>query len=332
MSTLFSLPRQFTVDGSGSPRAGAKLNFYEAGTLTQQNTFSDNDLSVANTNPVIADSAGVFGPIYLSNLAYRVILTDSNDVQIWDQDNYNAPLLGLFGGNVLTKNGNYTVVADDKGSIIDVTAMATISLLAAATAGAGFTLLIENTGSSTVTVDPNSSELINGAASLSIGQDGWAIIVCDGSSWIAVTGRTVEGVANAGNLTTGTLPNARFQTEGSVTINWTGFSTAEDSTVYYTKVGNIVVLRFSNVPSATSNATGFSSGTGELPAIIRPVLTSSFSVRVQDNGAWEVGVLSISSSGTISLTTQDGTGFTASGTKSFQGSLNVSYTLNPTSI
>lgn len=332
MSTLFSLPRQFTVDGSGSPRAGAQLFFYEAGTLTAQDTYSDNALSVANTNPVIADSAGVFGPIYLSNLSYRVILQDSNDVQIWDQDNYNAPLLGLFGGNVLTKNGDYTVIADDKGSIIKVTAMATISLLAAATADSGFTLLIENTGSSTVTIDPNSTELINDAASLSISQDAWAIIVCDGSSWTAITGRTVTGASNAGNLTAGTLPNDRFQSESSVTINWTGFSTSETSTLYYTKIGNSVTLRFRDVPSATSDATSFSSGAGEIPSVIRPVLAVSFSVRVQDNGTWEVGTLSLSSAGTLSLSTQDGTAFTASGTKSFQSDLNVSYTLNPTSI
>ena len=332
MSTLFTLPRQFTVDGSGSPRSGAKLTFYEAGTLALQNTYSDNALTVANTNPVVADSAGVFGPIYLLNADYRAILTDSNDVQIWDQDNANSPVSGLFGGNVLTKNGDYTVVASDKGSIIKVTAMATISLLAAATAATGFTLLVENTGSSTVTIDPDSTELINGAASLSILQDGWAIIICDGSAWTAVTGRTVTGVSNAANLTTGTLANARFQTEDSLTVNWTGFSTSETSTVYYTKVGNVVVLRFRNVPSATSNATSFASGAGELPAVIRPVLDVGFSVRVQDNGTWEVGTLSVSSAGTISLSTQDGTAFTASGTKSFQSNLNVSYTLNPTSV
>ena len=141
MSSLFYLPRQFVVDGSGSPRAGAKLFFYEAGTLTDQDTYSDNALSTPNTNPVVADSAGVFGPIFLQNDDYRVILKDSADVQIWDQDNVNSPLVGLFGANAQTKNGNYTVVAGDKGNLIEFTATATVSLLAVATASAGFTRL-----------------------------------------------------------------------------------------------------------------------------------------------------------------------------------------------
>lgn len=148
----------------------------------------------------------------------------------------------------------------------------------------------------------------------------------------AASARANLGANNAGNLTTGTLENDRFQLEGSFTANWSGFTTAQSSTVYYSKVGNVVVLRFTNAPFGTSNATTLSSGLGELPALIRPVLNTSFTVRVQDNGTWEAGSLNISSSGTISFNTLDGLGFSASGGKAFQSSVNVTYTLNPTSI
>ncbi len=46
---------------------GAKLFFYETGTTTPQNTYSQSDLAIGhvNTNPVVADANGLFGPIYL---------------------------------------------------------------------------------------------------------------------------------------------------------------------------------------------------------------------------------------------------------------------------
>lgn len=47
--------------------AGALLYFYQTGTTTPVNTYSQSDLAIGhvNTNPVVADSNGLFGPIYL---------------------------------------------------------------------------------------------------------------------------------------------------------------------------------------------------------------------------------------------------------------------------
>src|SRR5688572_33412036 len=78
------------VDGNGHVRANAKLYFYETGTSTPQNTYSDSALSVTNANPVVADSNGLFTAIYLGEApdfeAYKAILKDSNDVTIWTAD------------------------------------------------------------------------------------------------------------------------------------------------------------------------------------------------------------------------------------------------------
>ena len=309
MSTLFTLPRQFTVDGSGSPRAGAKLFFYEAGTLTSQNTYSDNDLSVANTNPVVADSAGVFGPIYLSNANYRVILKDSADAQLWDQDNINAPLLGLFGSTVITKNGNYTVTEDDKGKVIKVTATATITLVAVATAAAGFTLLIQNTGTGTVTIDPDSTEQINGAASVELRPDEWALVVGDGTEWMAAT--------------------AVQQTTGTFTANWSGFTTSPTTTVTYRKVGDIVSLFFAGQVSATSNSTLFQSDVGDMPESLRPSAIKQVLVPIVDNGTAAVGNMWIQTDGRIRLYSGlSNDAFTASGTKGLQAGRAVTYLID----
>lgn len=87
MANRFVLPGQFTVDTNGTPRAGAKLFFYLTGTSTPEDTYSDNALTTPNTNPVVADSAGVWGDIFLgAAVSYKVILKTSADVTVdtWD--------------------------------------------------------------------------------------------------------------------------------------------------------------------------------------------------------------------------------------------------------
>jgi len=59
--------------------AGALLYFYQTGTTTPQNTYSQSDLAIGhvNTNPVVADSNGLFGPIYLlATPDYKVVWTN----------------------------------------------------------------------------------------------------------------------------------------------------------------------------------------------------------------------------------------------------------------
>ncbi len=80
----FVLP--FADVGSGiRPSSGAKLFFLETGTSTPADTFNCPDGSTANSNPVIADSKGVFPDIFLSGI-FKVILQDKNGTQIWEAD------------------------------------------------------------------------------------------------------------------------------------------------------------------------------------------------------------------------------------------------------
>ncbi len=86
MANRFNLPRITALDSNGDPISGAKLNFYESGTTVRLDTYSDAALSSANANPVVADSAGRFGDIFLQASAYKVVLTDADDVAIWTAD------------------------------------------------------------------------------------------------------------------------------------------------------------------------------------------------------------------------------------------------------
>lgn len=89
----YSEPNQFEVDRNGVPLAGARLFFFETGTVTPFDTWSDVGLTTPNSNPVPADANGRFGAIWLSPVqAYNVELwtattdADPDGSQIWAQD------------------------------------------------------------------------------------------------------------------------------------------------------------------------------------------------------------------------------------------------------
>jgi hypothetical protein len=119
MSQLFYLPQAVRVDSSGAPYAGAKANFYLTGTTTRTNTFTDSALSVAHDNPVVADSAGQFAPIYLvPGTTYRCVITESDDTQIDDVDPVRSPLTA--SDIAIVDNGNYYAGIEVETALADV--------------------------------------------------------------------------------------------------------------------------------------------------------------------------------------------------------------------
>lgn len=109
--------------------------------------------------------------------------------------------------------GAYTVVAEDRGKVLACSGTWTLSLTTAATLGAGFSLIVDNTGTGTITIDPASAELIDGAASHSLLPNASVLVVSTGTGWLTLPmGRAVTsadifavygGTANAITLTTG---------------------------------------------------------------------------------------------------------------------------------
>jgi hypothetical protein len=83
-------------DAEGVPIAGALAYFFEAGTSTPLDTFSDYGLTTEHTHPVEADGLGRFPAVYLDDGTYRVRLTDADGVQIFDVD--GIPVVGASDG------------------------------------------------------------------------------------------------------------------------------------------------------------------------------------------------------------------------------------------
>lgn len=82
MTALFYSPSLYT----GQP--GSKLTFTQTATTTPQNTYQEETLVTPHANPVVADTAGVFPPIYLDPTlpSYRVKWTTAAGVLLkqWD--------------------------------------------------------------------------------------------------------------------------------------------------------------------------------------------------------------------------------------------------------
>jgi len=88
--TLTPTPYQTVLDGDGVAVSGAKIHTYEAGTTTNATTYTTSDLSVANANPIVADSAGRYVAYLSAGANMRFIIKTSADVTIDDQDNVQS--------------------------------------------------------------------------------------------------------------------------------------------------------------------------------------------------------------------------------------------------
>jgi len=123
--------------------------------------------------------------------------------------------LGTPLSGTLTEGSAYTVVIGDRGRLIDCSGTWTLSLLAAGTAGNGFTIGVKNSGNGLITVDPNLSETIDGGATLAINSGESTLVYCNGSAWLSV-GRS-NGVPSGffGPYGGGTVPAGWLLCDGS---------------------------------------------------------------------------------------------------------------------
>ncbi len=97
MATYFN-PRQEIHNSSGTPYNGAKAYFYTTGTDDLKDVYTNEGLSIAHANPVVADSAGHWASIYLNtDAAYKVVVKDSDDNTIYTDDPVRpVPLYSTF--------------------------------------------------------------------------------------------------------------------------------------------------------------------------------------------------------------------------------------------
>jgi hypothetical protein len=146
-----------------------------------------------------------------------------------------------WASTVETKNANYTLAANDRASTVVSTGGAiTFAFTAAATLTDGWIVLIRNSGTGTLTLDPDGSETIDGAStkSLAIGES--CLVVSDGSNLYTVGyGRSATVAFSAVNINlagTGTYTESASEVASQVQ-NFTGLLTGARIVQYGTAAG-----------------------------------------------------------------------------------------------
>lgn len=294
MTALFTLPRVVST-------AGAKLYFYQTGTSTPQNTYQEEALSTPHANPVVADAAGLFEPIYLdpSLPSYRVLLTTSADVTVYQEDGIPSNQNTSTSQRISSTNP-ITIWHDTDGTTNQ-------RKFYARAIGNMFDIGTLNDAESLFT----SLLRIEGGVTQRLVLDS-ATTVDDGVTEV----------------------NVAYPISGSFTGTLTGMTGATTGTVYYKIVSNIVTLWTLLDITGTSNTTALTM-TG-LPAAVQPGSARTTLCQLTDNTQGTMAALAIISGSTITfrLARQDtvanliqytATGFTNSGTKGIDSTWMIQY-------
>jgi hypothetical protein len=91
LSPIAGAAAQF-FDNNGIPLSGGLLYTYASGTSSPLATYTTSVGNIANTNPIVLDSAGrVTNEIWLNGAySYKFVLQNASNVQIWAFDNLNG--------------------------------------------------------------------------------------------------------------------------------------------------------------------------------------------------------------------------------------------------
>jgi hypothetical protein len=216
MASSFKSPILQAIDQNGDPVPGAKLYVYASGTTTPVAVFSNEALSVALPNPIIANGRGYFASaggvvqnIFWNGQALRLRLTDMDDNVIWEIDNYTAGA-GAPGGVFK--------------SLAELKAVDPASLSAGDTAQlvaggrSGFFSWVAGDQTSATNADPNEGMWVRPNAGVTTGAwrrinvpyvDGWV-----NAEWFGAVGNTVRRTQRALNL----APNGASIAAGSTAL------------------------------------------------------------------------------------------------------------------
>lgn len=180
------------LDSNGDPISGALLYSYEAGTTTEKDVWTDAALSVAHANPIVADSAGRFGTIYVSPDIYKFVLQTAAAVEIWTDDNKTVPdPVTATAVTSETITGPTTVAAGDLDRLYNVDASSGDVTVTAnsATLGSGFRFSVKlASATNNAIIQPGGGQTVDGQATYTIsvqynsvslvsnGAGGWDII------------------------------------------------------------------------------------------------------------------------------------------------------------
>lgn len=142
--------------------------------------------------------------------------------------------LGAMASQVQAVSAPPSMAAADRGKVFVCSGTWTFNLMAAATAGSGYSFVVANTSTGVITLDGSGSETVNGGLTLALPASCAALMVCNGTGWSAFVIKTDGVDLISAQTITGAksfLANAlilKDQTDQSkvATIDMSGLTTA----------------------------------------------------------------------------------------------------------
>lgn len=179
----------------------------------------------------------------------------------------------LDNGMVLTsKSANYTAVANDNNALIRFSAAATLSLTAAATLGADWHCWVMADGGAVI-IDPNSTETINGATTITIPNGSSTLVICDGTNFRALEDYSLIAakldavqnwvdVASATTTDIGAAASINVRITGTTTI--TGLGTVAAGTFRRVRFAGILTLTHNGTSLILPGAANITTAAGDV--------------------------------------------------------------------
>lgn len=125
MSQQLMNGKQQFLDGNGTPLASGSVAFYEPGTTTPINTWSNQNLTTLNSNPVILDANGEAVIWGADGEIYQQVVSDSSGNVVWSEVigtqfqylpisaiNYISPLSGAISRSLTSKLNDVVSILD----------------------------------------------------------------------------------------------------------------------------------------------------------------------------------------------------------------------------
>lgn len=280
--------------------------------------FVQDDQSVAN-----APGATVRGDIN-ANLQALVTLSSGASApsttwayQLW-ADTTNALLKQRNAANsgwlvrgtlaetfVIARSSNTIIGVGDFGRTFNCTSTFTQTITAAATLGDGFIFGIRNNGTGIISVDPNSSETIDGATTLDLAPGYSCLVMCNGSAFITIglTRRRAE-TPPGGRLTlTTAVPVTMSDVTGATTVYYTPYTS--DTIELYDGAG-WNKHQFSELSQATTDSTKSPAAVGTSSNYDVFVWNDAGTLRATRGPAWSSATARGTGAGTTELELLEG--------------------------
>lgn len=237
-----------SLQSDGTANAGGKVYTCDAGTVCgpstsdPKTTWQDSGKVSAETNPVILDSNGKAN-IYADGL-YKFQIYDSDDVLIETIDNVSYVVaLGIVQAQDTLTPSSQTISTTVDTYLCNAQSGAVTTDFSGASAvgntGKRFTFKKTDNTTNTCTIDPLSSQTINGATTVVLRNQDDITIESDGSNWNEVRGMAWSRAATFYN--TVTVYNAATFNAATTFNNATTFNDAStfNNTVSWSKGADV---------------------------------------------------------------------------------------------